>query len=608
MARSQFIDLLDGYEEPRESKRAGSLGKRFFVREISGVMTQEKKRKTSSRYYKFLAAFSRLITYTKARVWGAGLFSFGAVVALLHLTLSYLGVIPTVATSTAVVSIVACLIGLLLMIFDKPLPVMLQENAVFDFIFFEFFCIQRVHRRSGESSVHIAVTITLGILLALSTYFISPFYVALGLLGLLFASITINSPEFAHVASLLMLPYLSLIPRASDIFAAILILSTVGFIRKAVWGKRVVSFEHYDLFVLFMMFFVFLSGVFMQGFDSFNSSIVLCLLSLGYFLTSSIITNRRLADRAMNAVVVSAVPISIGAISSYALSSLKLGSLAHPCEQAFFSSTASFAVFLIIALFFSVAHTSQTHAPYKKIPYAVTIVINFTALLTTGEVFAIFALCLGAIYYFVSKIRSTPILITAISAIFVLPFAVFLLPSAWMEKVYEFIPSTVSFDMVKQTVSCSLLEILKNPFLGIGIGGEAFAEKMLSYGIVATNSTNLLIELALEAGVFALFAFVILIISRIRHRIIYAPYVRTSVVKHSQPIAAAAVITLIIYGFFNYIFADLSMFYLFFVLFAIESAMLRVSRKARDERILYYEDSRSNESSSIDVSLAENRR
>jgi hypothetical protein len=128
---------------------------------------------------------------------------------------------------------------------------------------------------------------------------------------------------------------------------------------------------------------------------------------------------------------------------------------------------------------------------------------------------------------------------------------------------------------------------------------------MLSHGVTSANSGNLFIELALEFGVFALFAFVILIISRIRHRITYAQYVRASVVKHSQPIIAAAVCTLLFYGFFNYIFADYSMFYLFFVLFAIESAMLRVSRRARDERILYYEDSRSNESSSIDVSLTE---
>ena len=123
--------------------------------------------------------------------------------------------------------------------------------------------------------------------------------------------------------------------------------------------------------------------------------------------------------------------------------------------------------------------------------------------------------------------------------------------------------------------------------------------------MTATDSGNLLIEIALEMGIFALFAFVILIISRIRHRIVYSQYVRISVVKHSQPIVASAVCALLFYGFYNYIFADFTMFYLFFVLFAVESAMLRVSRRARDERILYYEDSRSNDSSSIDVSLAE---
>ena len=606
MARLQFIDLLDGYEVPKgEDGRESSLGVRFFVREISGVMTQEKKRKASTRFYKLLSAFTRLITYTKARAWGVGVFTYGTMVAMLHVALFLLGVMPTIAVSTVAVSVGACAIGLILMIFDKPMPVMLQENAFFDFIFFEFFCIQRVHRRTGESSVPAPVMAVIGALLAISTCFISPFYVTLGLLTLLLAAITIHSPEFAYVASLLLLPYLEIIPRAEYIFSAMLLLCAVSFIRKAVWGKRVISFEHYDAVLLFMMLFVFLSGVVMQGIDSFYASVALCFLSLGYFLTSSIITNRRLADRAMNAVVVSSVPISIGSIVSYALSSAELGRLAHPSERALFTFTSTLAVFLIVSFFFSLAHTVQSHAPIKKVPYAVTAVINFAAIFTTGEIFAVFALVLGLAYYFITKIRKTPILITAISVLFALPLSVFLLPASRLESIYAFIPSTQGYEAVKHSMLSAFSEIFRNPFLGIGVGNESFATKMLSHGVTGANSGSLFIELALEFGVFALFAFIILVVSRIRHRIIYSQYVRASVVKHSQPLVSAAVCALLFYGFFNYIFADYSMFYLFFVLFAIESAMLRVSRKARDERILYYEYSRSNESSSIDVSLTE---
>ena len=47
------------------------------------------------------------------------------------------------------------------------------------------------------------------------------------------------------------------------------------------------------------------------------------------------------------------------------------------------------------------------------------------------------------------------------------------------------------------------------------------------------------------------------------------------------------------------------MFYLFFVVFGIESAMLRLSRRDRDERVLYYALARSNESAAIDVGLEE---
>ena len=103
----------------------------------------------------------------------------------------------------------------------------------------------------------------------------------------------------------------------------------------------------------------------------------------------------------------------------------------------------------------------------------------------------------------------------------------------------------------------------------------------------------------------SLVVFLYLVISRTRHVAKYRIYVKDSVVRRSQPLVSMALFSLLFYGLFSYIWSDTSMFYLFFVVFGIESAMLRLSRRDRDERVLYYALARSNESATIDVGLEE---
>ena len=128
---------------------------------------------------------------------------------------------------------------------------------------------------------------------------------------------------------------------------------------------------------------------------------------------------------------------------------------------------------------------------------------------------------------------------------------------------------------------------------------------MQGLGIAVENSGNLFLEIALEAGALSLILFLALIISRARHRTLYRVYVKDSVVKRSQPMVSMAFFSILFYGLFTYIWADESMFYLFFVVFGIESAMLRVCRRERDERVNYYALARSSESAAIDVGLEE---
>ncbi len=607
MARRPFWDMIDGYEVPKDDGGEPlPLGERFFVREISGVMTSEMKRRSTTRFYKLLNSFSRIITYTRAKVYGAAALTFSSFSFIFGLLGYYLGFVSDIPTANLVSCAVFSLFGALLLFSEKPVPTMIQDNKFFDFIFFDFFCIQRVHRRTGEASINMAVGVVFGAILALASMFVSPIYFIVGILGILYITVAMGSPEFSYITSILLIPLINIIPGAEHLFLSIIILTAISFVRKVIYGKRVIFFEQYDLLIILLMFTVLISGIFIKGMDSFASSAVLCIMSLGYYLTSSMITNRRIADRVMNSVVVSAVPVSVVSIISYIVRSVSEGKFTSPSEPLLFGDTSVAAAFLLVAVSFSFAHMIQTHTLHKKLSYIASLIITLTALFLTGEVFAITALLLSVIAYFVFKLKKPLALIFAL-ILFILPMGVYLIPAEILEKIFVFIPSVGSYGEYIQALTCSLKELSENLFLGIGIGAESFAEEMDGLGISARNSGNLFLELALEAGVLALIFFVSLLIARVRHRVkYYSQYIKGSVVKHSQPVVSAAVCALIFYGMFSYIWSDVAMFYLFFAVFAVESAMLRISRKARDERILYYEDAKSSESAAVDIELYAN--
>lgn len=605
MARSQFIDLLNGYEQPvGEDEKPLPLGKRFYAYALSGSATGSSKKRTASRVAELFALITRLFTYTKAKVYGLAALTFGFSVLAVNFLGYYLGMFDAISTATLVVGVLFCVLGIPFLFVDKPVSIMLQDVPVFDFIFFEFFCIQRVYRKEGELSIHPFVAVAIGLIGAALSFAVPAEWISVVIGAVIFVCITLGSPEFSYITSILFLPLSGMIQGGQDVFCVIILLTALSFLRKAYQGKRVIYFEKYDLLILIMLFCVLISGVFIKGMESFEASALLSVMSLGYFVTSNIITNRRLADRAMNAVVVSSVPISIMAIASFVSKIVDTGKINLPSERAAFGSTDIFAAFLIVAVCFSAAHCMQTHTVYKKLAYAVAFTLNFSALLLTGEIFAVAALVFGSASYFVFKLKRSFAAIVLI-LLFILPVGFYFLPEKLISPLFNIIPSARGYEETINVLLSSIKLFGSNFLFGIGMGADSVSTEMLSQGIAAENSGNLFLELALEAGIFSLIAFVVLLITKTGHRMRYSQYIRNSVLRVSYPVVASASLSLLFYGFFSYIWADASMFYLFFLVFGVESAMLRVSRRDNDERILYFVDARSVDSAAIDVDLEE---
>ena len=143
-----------------------------------------------------------------------------------------------------------------------------------------------------------------------------------------------------------------------------------------------------------------------------------------------------------------------------------------------------------------------------------------------------------------------------------------------------------------------------NVWIGIGMGSESFITHISKYLIDGhASSNNIFLELGIEAGVFALAALVLALIVRLRHRARYARYIRSSQVSTLSPALGVAFFGLVFYGSMNYIWADMPSFYLFWLVFGMGAASLRIAKRESDDRILYYEDARRSDYSAIDVEI-----
>lgn len=604
MARSSLVDFLTGYEEPKDyDGEKSAVGKRFFSRSFSGSITHSGRKNLFSKLVGLGDKFSHTVSLTSTKSYGALFLSYGLVTFLLYFLGDYAELGTPKLLSSLIIGIVSALISIPLLLIDRPVSPLLQESRALDFILFEFFCIKRVNGRENQKTVPVWLSTILGVILGGVGYFVPAYIVALAALVAVFVYITFLSPEFCFLISLMVIPYISYIPYGKAVFSVAVFLGVISFMRKVISGKRVLFFEQYDFLIFLMLAFILISGIFIKGVESFTSSLVMIAMALGYVLSGNLITNRRIADSALGAVVIASVPCA--AISVYEfISMVSAGGIASVVGRGIsstFSSTDAAAAFFVVSLFFAEALLKQSHRAGRVANFA-AIILNFTALMLTGELPSVIALALASLVYFIIRTRRFALPLTIF--VFLIPYTVLFIPEGIVDTVLQYVPGIDKISELKELWLASLRAFSDNILVGIGIGGESFAMEMSEYGIEGfSNSKNIFIELGLEAGIGALMCFVLMLTIRIRHRANYHSYTKHSQMSILSPFISCALFALVAFGTTEYIWADESIFYLFFAVFGIGSATLRVAKKEVDDKVLYYDDTRAVDSSAIDIEI-----
>lgn len=604
MAKGRFFDIIGGYESDAE------YGTKFKAFALTGNVTRNR-----SRFVRRILGLSRSLlntfSYSSTRSYGLFLIGFGFFSFLLHSIQNYTAgaMIPLYVI---VSSVVLSLLGIPLVCFDKQFAIALQDFALTDRLFFDFFCLKRMHRidlkgaRSKEDRVILIkpyVALVFGLLLAAFTMIIPMWWILIGMGVLVYLFLTFISPEFSFFSIILAMPYLPTLAY-SDFILAIAVLATfLSFVVKVALGKRVYYFEQYDMLLSLFIIFILISGIFVKGIASFGASLILVLFSMGYILSSSLISNRRLADCVVNALAISATPVSAYAVYLGIRSLVANGFGGFDPVSATFESTSSLAVYLLVAAVFTLYYVKVKHSTAIKIVYSFIFVLILLALVTTASTWAFIAGFFGlAAYLFTRLRRGGPLFVGMLCF---LPYLLLLVGGDTLRAI-EKLPfaSSLGLGELADRWAASFKMFVDHIFVGVGIGSDSFVREIAYYSTEKyTDSANLLLEIGCEAGIFALVAFVTIIIVRLVHRISYRRYVAVSEVKNLSAFSSVAICVLFVFGAVNYLFSHLTLNLLYWFVFGIGSAALRVAKREHDDRLGYYSDGRSSDSSSMDIEL-----
>ena len=614
MAKIKLHELIDGYES---SGGEEFVGQRFFRREITGAATISSRRKKRSKIRLALNSLVELICYANIKTYGFLLLTFGLLTIIFYFAKDFLlgyG-IPVTSGISLIAGIISAIISIPMMILDGPICQVLQEYLITDIIFFDFLCIKRMPPLK-ETSPEPFSAVIFGIIFGIVSLFVPTITVVATVFFVLYVYLSFGSPEFSLFSTIMILPYLSMDkPEGYGILVTLVIITTISFVRKLAYGKRVLNLEQYDILIGFMLLAVLVSGLALSGIASSTWSLKYISLSLVYLLVGNIITNRRLADCAVNATIFSAVIPALTSLVTFIklLSTSPLNGIYYDGISSVYSTREVAAAHFAVSVAMAVAMSIQTKGNIRAGYIAIGSFI-FLGLLLTFEPFAYIAVILGiAAYLAIRKGRTFVLLLLPLALI---PYAIVsLVPGDFLNTIIG--PSTdrlMPGDIIN--LWGETLKIFgENPILGIGIGSEAFGAAISGSGFGVTNSHNIFLEIATEAGVIALIAFILIIWVRVRHRVNYHKYLVKSDVNVISSSASCAVFVLITIGATVYIWQDMSLYYIFWCVFGIGSATLRIAKQESDDRELYskmmmsFHESSTSEYASVDIPLVkENKR
>ncbi len=566
-----------------------------------------------SRLGTFYRTVADICRFTEVRTYGVLFSTFGFYSMLVYAIPEY-----AIASSRGDrvilwTGITVFVIGFVLLFSKKPISTFAEENPLLSFILYRVFSLtHNTHVRRSKKTISPTAAFFIGSALGIAGFFLHPLWLITGVILTVGFFAMLTSPELALFSAILTAPFLIFFERPTVILAVVVLIGTGGYFFKVLLGKRSFSFRPLDLTVLLLAA-LYLGGILITagGAASRGQAVITLILLCGYFLAANLLNTPEKIYRAIALLLFGGATVSvIGLIQQFSGNAIAawLDSAAYDHIAgritSVFENPNVLGAYLVLLFPLSAAGLVKKGRSGARIASALVFLLLLTATVYTwsrgawiGVVLSlalfIFALAPAMIYVLIPTLVALPFLLEYGAGAIAFRFSS-ILSASDSSIAYRLSIWQGSFAMAGDHL-----------FSGVGVGSDAFTAVYPLYAPAgaeaAPHAHNLLLQYLCEFGILGPILF-----------LLFVAFFFQCVITHQKEETFAdfrllglglgcGVFAVLIGGIFDHVFYNSRVFFLFFVVVGIMSAVSRVGRTRR-ERTISISD-RENEAYSTDITI-----
>lgn len=546
----------------------------------------------------FIYSFKTMSLRSYGNFW----MSFGVYTIIVYFVKMGVPALPKAEVDTLIVGIMACICSIPLLFAKGTLISAVGRSMFTRLLFSEAFGFrdETFEKKAEASPKHANFMILFGIICGVLTLLIDPLFIPASIFGIILLVLIFSTPEVGVLISLFFLPFFTFLANPTISLSILVLLTFLSYVFKIIRGKRIFRIELLDIAVIVFGVMIYFGGVISVGGEiSYLSSLLTCSLMIGYFLVVNLMRTQKWLNRCFVALMSSATLVSFIGVLQYFFGTLNVSWLDRDYfpdikgrVTALFENSNVLAAYLV--MIFPLILCSLLRSTGKnKILAFISSVSVFLCIIFTWSRGAWLALIFSVLLYFLMYSKKTVRFLCG--AIFVIPFAAFLLPDNIVRRfmsIGDMADSSISYRVY--TWKGTLSAIFENLFGGVGYGTETYREVYPTYSYAgmeaAEHSHSLYLQLWFSLGIVGLIVFCVLMLLFAQQTLENIKITSDIQNKVQTTAVFCSVFAALIMGAFDYIWYNYRVFFVFWIMIALASVYARVDRAERRRKNISYDN------------------
>ena len=609
----RFFTSYDSEEECFENSIAGFVagahpGKKSFLKIL--------RRKFASAFDKsfLISVIERIPAHMlrlNMRVYGTFFLVFGFYSVGMSL-LKYVITDTFVDPDSFVIGVLLVIVGIPMMFLKRPLAQVLRESVVCRLIFIKLLRIHedKFYPRNQRENSRYSVALVLGMLLGVSTYFVSPIELISALVMLIAVGVVLSLPEVGIMAMLSVIPFISVFEHPSLILSAGVLLTLVSYLVKYLRGKRTMRYGFIGVFVALFSCVMLLGGVVsVGGRASLQTALVYFVILQGFNLIVNLFRTRDDCRHAFSVMAISGIIAAWYGVIQYLMGrttqnwlDTEMFAYIEGRATSFFDNPNVFGTYLILMLPFAFVFMLYSVGAKKKFLALFSTLISIIALVWTWSRGAWLGAIVGTVIFFL--IFSYKTLQIMLAGGLCLPLIGTVFPQSIVERFLSIGNMGDSSTYYRVYTWRGVVRMLREVWLsGVGVGQAAFEQVYPMFAYVGMEVTphahNLVMHIIGETGIAGALTLIVIIVL-FSQSCISAIVKLSGVEKMTVTAGLCGVISTLVMGLADNIWYNYRVFFAFWCVMALTVAYINAIKRERRDA---HEDNASPESAYVNINI-----